>query len=44
MGAEAYESLRQTGIRPVLTDIARIDDAVQAYLAGELRGHPEWLH
>lgn len=25
MGAGAYESLRQAGIRPILTDIARID-------------------
>jgi len=44
MGAGAYESLRQAGIRPVLTDIARIDDAVQAYLEGKLEDHPEWLH
>ncbi len=44
MGAGAYESLRQAGIRPVLTDIARIDDAVQAYLEGRLEDHPERLH
>lgn len=44
MGAGAYENLRQAGIRPVLTDIARIDDAVQAYLEGRLEDHPERLH
>ncbi len=44
MGAGAYESLRQAGIRPIITDVARIDDAVQAYLEGKLEDHPEWLH
>ena len=44
MGAGAYESLRQVGIRPIITDIVRIDDAVQAYLEGKLKDHPEWLH
>lgn len=44
MGAGAYESLRQAGIRPVLTDVARIDDAVRAYLEGRLEDHPERLH
>jgi len=44
MGAGAYEYLRQAGIRPIITDIARIDDAVQAYLEGKLEDHPEWLH
>lgn len=44
MGARAYESLRRTGIRPILTDFTRIDDAVQAYLEGRLKDHPERLH
>jgi predicted Fe-Mo cluster-binding NifX family protein len=44
MGAGAYESLRQASIRPIITNIARIDDAVQAYLEGRLTDHPEWLH
>ncbi len=44
MGAGAYESLQRAGIRPIITDIARIDDAVQAYLEGRLEDHPEWLH
>lgn len=44
MGAGAYESMRQAGIRPVVTDVASIDAAVQAYLAGELQDHVEKLH
>jgi len=44
MGAGAYESMRQAGIRPVVTDVAIIDDAVQAYLAGSLKDHVEQLH
>jgi predicted Fe-Mo cluster-binding NifX family protein len=44
MGAGAYESMRQSGIRPIITDIASIDEAVQAYLAGRLVDHTEWLH
>ena len=44
MGAGAYESLQQAGIRPVITDIPTIDEAVQAYLAGRIVDHPERLH
>jgi len=44
MGAGAYQSMEQAGIRPVVTDIALIDQAVQAYLAGRLLDHKEWLH
>ena len=44
MGAGAYDSLRAAGIRPVVTDIPTIDDAVQAYLAGTLVDHVERLH
>jgi predicted Fe-Mo cluster-binding NifX family protein len=44
MGAGAYESIRQAGIRPVVTDVTNIDDAVQAYLAGNLKDHVEKLH
>jgi predicted Fe-Mo cluster-binding NifX family protein len=44
MGAGAYDSLRTAGIRPIVTDIAKIDDAVQAYLAGTLVDHVEQLH
>ena len=44
MGAGAYESMKQAGIRPVVTDIPEIDDAVQAYLSGEILDHTERLH
>ncbi|MGC8788078.1 MAG: NifB/NifX family molybdenum-iron cluster-binding protein [Anaerolineae bacterium] len=44
MGTGAYESMRQAGIRPFITDIASIDEAVQAYLSGRLVDHTEWLH
>ena len=44
MGAGAYESMKQANIRPVVTDVVNIDDAVQAYLAGSLADHVEKLH
>jgi predicted Fe-Mo cluster-binding NifX family protein len=44
MGAGAYESMKQAGIRPLVTDMANIDEAVQAYLAGSLNDHIEKLH
>ncbi len=44
MGAGAYESIAQAGIRPILTDIAEIEQAVQAYVDGRLVDHPERLH
>jgi predicted Fe-Mo cluster-binding NifX family protein len=44
MGRGAYVSLRQLNIRPVVTDIADIDAAVAAYIAGNIVDHTEWLH
>ena len=44
MGAGAYESMKQANIRPIVTDVANIDDAVQAYLSGSLEDHVEKLH
>ena len=44
MGAGAYESMKQANIRPVVTDVANIDEAVQAYLAVSLKDHVEKLH
>ena len=44
MGAGAYQSLAQAGIRPIVTDIATIDEAVQAFLAGNIADHTERLH
>ena len=44
MGAGAHDSMRAANIRPIVTDIAKIDDAVNAYLAGTLVDHVERLH
>jgi predicted Fe-Mo cluster-binding NifX family protein len=44
MGMGAYQSMQALGIRPVVTDIRVIGDAVQAYLAGDLVDHTEKLH
>jgi predicted Fe-Mo cluster-binding NifX family protein len=44
MGAGAYESLRKAKIRPLVTDVANIDDAARQYLKGILVDHTELLH
>ena len=44
MGAGAYESMKERGIRPVVTDISLVDDAAMAYAAGALIDHIEKLH
>ncbi len=44
MGAGAYHSMEQAGIRPIVTDVARIDEAVRAYVEGRLVDHVERLH
>lgn len=44
MGAGAYESMRQAGIRPVITDIPLIDEAVKAVVEGRIVDHMERLH
>ena len=44
MGAGAYDSIQAAGICPIVTDIANIDEAVKAYLAGALVDHTERLH
>lgn len=44
MGAGAYASMEQAVIRPILTDIPSIDEAVQAVICGEIEDHTEWLH
>ena len=44
MGMGAYQSLTQAGIQPIITDIAAVDEAVAAYLAGTLTNHTERLH
>lgn len=44
MGYGAYASMQQLGIRPIVTDVADIEAAVQAYIEGRLQDHPEKLH
>jgi predicted Fe-Mo cluster-binding NifX family protein len=44
MGQGAYTGLQQAGLRPVLTDIKGIDEAVQAVIDRTIEDHPERLH
>jgi predicted Fe-Mo cluster-binding NifX family protein len=44
MGAGAYESLRRSGIRPVLTDVRSIEDALKSFIENRLRDHYELIH
>ena len=44
MGRGAYESMKVRSIRPVVTDIAIIDDAVIAYIQGTIIDLVERLH
>jgi predicted Fe-Mo cluster-binding NifX family protein len=44
MGMGAYESMKEAGIQPVVTDIVMIDEAVLAYINGKIVDHVERLH
>ncbi len=44
MGMGAYESMKTRNIRPVVTDIADIEEAVLAYVNGQIIDHVEKLH
>jgi predicted Fe-Mo cluster-binding NifX family protein len=44
MGAGAYQSMTQAGIRPIVTDIEDADEAVQAVISGKIVDHTERLH
>ena len=44
MGAGAYQSMQARGIRPLVTDLESIDEAIQAYLDGSLIDQVERLH
>jgi predicted Fe-Mo cluster-binding NifX family protein len=44
MGAGAYQSMVERGIKPVVTEIASIDDAVMAYVEGRIVDRTDWLH
>jgi predicted Fe-Mo cluster-binding NifX family protein len=44
MGQGAYMGLEQMGVRPILTEIKTIDEAVQAVIDESIEDHPERLH
>ena len=44
MGMGAYESMKARNIRPVVTEIADIEEAVLAYINGQIVDHVEKLH
>jgi len=44
MGMGAYQSMKTRNIRPLVTDIANIDEAVMAYANGQIIDHIEKLH
>jgi len=44
MGRGAYESMKVRNIRPLVTDISGIDEAVMAYVNGQIVDHVEKLH
>ena len=44
MGSGAYYSMEQVGIRPVITEIANIDEAALEAASGTIVDHKEKLH
>jgi predicted Fe-Mo cluster-binding NifX family protein len=44
MGNGAYQGMLQNSIKPVVTDIRTIDEAVQAVISGTIVDHIEKLH
>lgn len=44
MGWGAYESLDSQGIKPIVTDIKNIDEAVKLYIEGKLLNLQQRLH
>ena len=44
MGRGAYENMKTRNIRPVVTDIADITEAVMAYVGGQIVDHVDKLH
>lgn len=44
MGYGAYESLKSSGIEPIITDSEKIDEAVKLYLDGNLVNLMQKLH
>jgi predicted Fe-Mo cluster-binding NifX family protein len=44
MGMGAYENIKAYGIKPIVTDIEVIDEAIKAYLDGSILDHVDRLH
>lgn len=44
MGRGAYQAMQASGIKPIITDIPEIDNAVMAYVQGTIVDHTERLH
>lgn len=44
MGMGAYQSMKLLNIRPIITELEDIDEALQAYLDGSLIDRTEMLH
>jgi predicted Fe-Mo cluster-binding NifX family protein len=44
MGMGAYQSMKELGIRPIVTDIQSIDEAVTAYVEGRIVDQVDRLH
>ena len=44
MGRGAHDSLQENDIQPIISDLADIQSALDAYIAGTLTNHPEKLH
>lgn len=44
MGRGMYANLQRAGVRPVLTTIVLVDEALTAFIAGSLEEHPELVH
>jgi predicted Fe-Mo cluster-binding NifX family protein len=44
MGNGAYESLKAAHIKPIITDIVNIKEAIQAFINGTIVDHQERLH
>jgi predicted Fe-Mo cluster-binding NifX family protein len=44
MGQGMFRNLRRANIRPVLTTIVEVDEAIAAFLEGRLEEHPDLVH
>jgi predicted Fe-Mo cluster-binding NifX family protein len=44
MGMGAYEGMKTLNITPIVTDLNSVEEAIQAFLVGNLQDHTEKLH